>query len=58
MCYSMRCKYQTWGGECRIGGSRFPADAACMEDFVDDEDDREDDEEGEDTWKSPQILWT
>jgi len=32
MCYSMRCVYQNWHGECRIGGNRFPADAACMMD--------------------------
>ena len=58
MCYGT-CKYEGYHGECRFT-NRFPADATCMiEDCeCDEEEEYYEEMEGEDAWKLPQVLWT
>ena len=29
MCYSGKCRYETWDGECKVG-HHFPEDALCV----------------------------
>ena len=41
MCYSMRCLYQDSEGECTLAFKEKPEDAACQEDYCEEEDDEE-----------------